>query len=231
MMSQTSDQTERAPLSPAIIGLLGLAVLLGAAVVWLRIRAEQRPPEPVAVTVIAEEKHAVTPEMAAASAAMATLQAPSFRRPATDGSEKDLAALLASSPVLLTFIKDGCPCSEAAQPFFNRLHAAYGERCAFLGVIDREAEAGIAWARKFRAAYPLMLDPALDLVRAYEIENSAYVVLIDTDGRIRKMWPGYSVGMLNEVGAMLAELAGTEPQKLEVADAPDDLYSGCPYDR
>ena len=70
-------------------------------------------------------KHVVTPSMAEASRGMVFRQAPAFTLKATDGAEYSLGELIHEGPLLLTFIKIGCPCSEAAQPFFNRLRAAY----------------------------------------------------------------------------------------------------------
>src|SRR5208337_4269472 len=49
---------------------------------------------------------------------------------------------------------------------------------------------------KIRVSYPLLLDPNLQLVRAYGVENSAYVVLVDQKGQIMMDWPGYSASML-----------------------------------
>ena len=167
--------------------------------------------------------------MATASEAMVERVAPPFDAPAADGRRYRLDELSRRGPLVLTFVKDGCPCSEAAQPFFNRLHAAYPEAEMF-GVIDVEAEPATRWAGRFHVTYPLLLDPGLGIIRAYNAENSAYVVLVDAQGRIRKHWPGYSAGMLRELGATLAGLIGTTDRPIDVADAPDEAYSGCPFE-
>ena len=57
---------------------------------------------------------------------MAKQSAPAFQTEATDGKGYHLDTLTKESPILLMFIKQGCPCSESAQPFFNRLYEAYG---------------------------------------------------------------------------------------------------------
>ena len=47
---------------------------------------------------------------------MVSRQAPDFSKKAADGENYVLRELIRHGPVLLTFIKIGCPCSEAAQP-------------------------------------------------------------------------------------------------------------------
>ena len=131
--------------------------------------------------------------------------------------------------MVLTFIKIGCPCSEAAQPFFNRLRAAY-PHARILGVIDGDLGPANLWAKKIRVSYPLLLDPNLQLVRAYGVENSAYVVLVDQKGQIVMHWPGYCASMLQELGATLALLTRSAVRPIDTVDAPVEFYSGCPYD-
>jgi peroxiredoxin len=53
------------------------------------------------------------------SRAMVGRTAPDFSSPGTDGALHGSASLRAAGPFVLTFTKVGCPCSVAAQPFFN----------------------------------------------------------------------------------------------------------------
>ncbi len=171
-----------------------------------RLRHDSTATDPPSRPIIQKTtRHIVTSEMAKASQAMLDRLAPPFNETADDGKTYKLSDLLRSGPVVLTFLKDGCPCSESVQPYFNDLHAAY-PRAKFLGVIDSQQEAAADWAIRFRVGYPLLVDPEHKIIRAYQIENSAYVVIIDSLGRIRKHWPGYSSSMLKELGANLAEL-------------------------
>jgi peroxiredoxin len=202
------------------------AALVACLYGWSRKVATEPDEAPV---ILEDEKHRVTPEMASASGARVGRAAPGFEKPTADGATERLEDLLRDGPVLLTFIKVGCPCSEAAQSFFNELHAAY-PGVAMRGVIDAEAEKARAWAGRFHAAYPLLLDPGEDLVRDYGAENSAYVVVVDPGGAIVEHWPGYSGPMLRELGALMARLSGADEKPLDFPDAPEDLYTGCPYD-
>ena len=172
--------------------------------------------------------HVVTVPMADASREMVGRAAPAFAKSTTDGEIHRLDALLRRGPVILTFIKQGCPCSEAAQHFFNALHDAY-PGTSIRGIIDVDADAAKRWATRFGVTYPLLLDPGEELVRAYGVENSAYVVLIDPRGRIAKHWPGYSQSMLRDLGALMAGMTGSAEKTLDLADAPTEMYTGCPY--
>ncbi len=215
--------------------VLGLAALAaGLFYGWARLRSEL-PAEPTPGFEAGlsdlgdlETKHLVSEETLRNKQALIERKAQTFHLPATDGQSYDLAELLGRGPVVLTFIKLGCPCSEAAQPYFNRVRAAY-PRTTFLGVIDADEPVAQSWAARHHARYPLVLDPDLTVVRGFEAENSAYVVVIDRQGRIAAYWPGYSAGMLLELGETLARLSQVEQVELDVSDAPAELYTGCPY--
>ncbi|SIO64926.1 Peroxiredoxin [Singulisphaera sp. GP187] len=133
-------------------------------------------------------------------------------------------------PTVLIFIKDGCPCSEAADPCFRRLFTAYGDRVAFLGIIDGESPEAARWTREHDTPYPVIADPDLKVVNAYHAERSAYVALVTQQGTVDRLWPGYSAGMLRELGARLASAVGVPEVRLDVGDAPDVLTSGCTFD-
>lgn len=207
-----------------------LAATIGGLYGWTRLRSEVGGTEsPVPEVFDATTKHVVTGRMAEASRAIERRAAPPFEADGSDGRRRSLAGFAHRGPLVLTFVKVGCPCSEAAQPFLNRLHAALPV-VPILGVIDVDSEKAQAWAGRFRVEYPLLLDQSNRIVRDYQVENSAYVVVIDAEGRILKHWPGYSAGMLRDLAAMLAGATGIPTPPVDVADAPDDLYTGCPYE-
>ena len=215
---------------PGAIGFVALMLVLSILYAWFRLSSELGNWEnPTTIITVETAKHVVTPSMAEASRAMVFRQAPAFTLKATDGAEYSLGKLIREGPLVLTFIKIGCPCSEAAQPFFNRLRAAY-PHARILGVIDGDLGPANLWAKKIRVSYPLLLDPNLQLVRAYGVENSAYVVLVDQKGQIVMHWPGYCASMLQELGATLALLTRSAVRPIDTVDAPVEFYSGCPYD-
>lgn len=207
---------------------------LGAGVYgWTRFQARSTraaaPDVPLIVSSAEPERHKVTPPMLDAAEAKAGRPAPRFHRDAADGSDCDLDEMLRTGPLVLLFIKDGCPCSVAAESFFNGLHASYRGRVRFVGVIDGDASVARRWAATNGVPFPIVPDPQLELMHAYGATNSAYVALIDRDGRLDGFWPGYSVAMLHDLNSRIAALSGLSEEPIETAEAPDELYSGCPF--
>jgi peroxiredoxin len=207
------------------------AMLFAGAFAWWRweIRSPARRGPLVVTGVLVDEEHLVTHEMQAASDAMADRPAPGFVAESHDGKTIDSDRLVGDRPVFLVFIKDGCPCSSSAEPFFARLHASYGDRASFLGVIDGDAEVANRWVVAHDTPYPVLADAGLKIVRAFEVQNSAYVVLIDREGQITAHWPGYSEAILREMSAQLASLTGRSEAEVGAEEAPELPYSGCPF--
>ncbi|WP_406696515.1 redoxin domain-containing protein [Singulisphaera sp. Ch08] len=161
--------------------------------------------------------HPVTARMRAAARAVAGLPA----LPLPDSAQ--------GQPAVIIFIKEGCPCSEAAEACFRRLFTAYGEHVAFLGIIDGEAPDAERWIQQHETPYPIVADPDLKVVHAYRAERSAYVAFVTKEGTVDRLWPGYSAGMLRDLGAKLASAVGVPEASFDVSDAPDTLTSGCSF--
>lgn len=132
-------------------------------------------------------------------------------------------------PIVLFFIQDGCPCSEAAEPYFQRLAAAYGAHVRFFGIVEGEPDVADRWRREHQTPYPVLADPERAIIRGSRAERSAYTVLITADGVVERLWPGYSAAMLRDLGARLADAVGIDQSDLDLEGAPEVLTSGCPF--
>jgi hypothetical protein len=130
---------------------------------------------------------------------------------------------------VLLFIQDGCPCSEAAERHFRRVHAAYGGWVSFLGVIDGDAATARGWSGRHGTPYPILADPDRRLIAACRADRSAYVMLVAPGGSVEALWPGYSAGMLADLGRRLARLTGRAEVPLDTRGAPDRMVSGCSF--
>jgi peroxiredoxin len=84
-------------------------------------------------------------------------------------------------PLVIVFIKDGCPCSVEFEPIYNRLHTAYRESVDFAGVIDSDEIAAGRFAEQSRSPYPLLSDPRCETIRRFQVESGAYVALLNAD--------------------------------------------------
>jgi peroxiredoxin len=210
-------------------------VLIGG--FWFAVRS-QRPAAPAAEvssgspsasTSGLPSKHKVTSAMLSTTERAEGRSAIPFEAPDAQGRLRSLHDLAVARPLVMVFIKNGCPCSSAAQTFLNRLYDQYGSVCRFVGVIDGGADEAKAWGEANHVTFPILQDPDLAIVHRYEVENSAYVALIAPGGRIEKMWPGYSGEMLRELGHRIARTTQHPERLFAVNDAPSELYSGCPY--
>jgi peroxiredoxin len=223
----SAAQRKKAALALLIV-LVGASAALG---VWLFVCSKYGygtgggPPGP-AEKITA---HPVTTEMAQRSEAQSNRQAPRFDLEGTDGNMHALTGATKDGPLVLLFIRYNCPCSETAQPFFNRLWQGYHEKVGFLGVINGDMTKAKAWQSANQIPFTILADPKESVIQSYEAEHSAYSALVTSNGALEKLWPGFSKTMLNTLSKRLAELTGQEPAALQVADAPEEMYSGCPF--
>jgi peroxiredoxin len=182
-----------------------------------------------AIFVPASSYHPVTPAMLQSADKWSGSRVPTTPLAGPDGLTLSIADIAQDRVAVLFFIKEGCPCSELAEPYFHRLHAAYGTRAAFIGVIEGNASVAGEWARRHRSPYPVLADPDLRVIRACGAERSAYVAVVAQGGPIERLWPGYSAGMLAELGNLLAEKTGLPETPIDDKDAPTALSSGCSF--
>ena len=183
----------------------------------------------VALFLPASVSHPVTPAMLNSAREKSGSRLPEIPSVDSEGRHTSLMSVAVDRPMVLFFIQQGCPCSEAAEPFFHRMYAAYGVGVAFFGVIDGDGSAAREWARRHRSPYPVLSDPDLRIIKACGAERSAYVAIIARNGAIDRLWPGYSSGMLAELEARLTQLTGLMKTPIDVTGAPIELASGCPF--
>jgi peroxiredoxin len=177
----------------------------------------------------ASNVHPVTQAMLRSAGEKSGMRLPEVWVEGSDGRTTSTAVVAADRPTVLVFIKDGCPCSESAEPFFHRLHAAYGARAAFLGIIDGDRAVARSWADRHESPYPVLADPDLRIIGPCGVERSAYVAVVARGGAIDRLWPGYSEGMLAELDARLAHLTGLIRPPIDATGAPQELASGCSF--
>lgn len=176
-----------------------------------------------------EKKHLVTEPMTKKAQERESKPAPEFQLTDSSGKLLRLADLRSEKPVVLYFIKDGCPCSQTYEPFIQEFARNYGDVAHVVGVIDGKRETAAAWSSRFVNPYPIAFDPTNETMITWGATNSAFTALIDRNGDIVAYWPGYSRWMLEEMSQKLADLAGVPRRRLAVVDAPSKLYTGCSF--
>jgi peroxiredoxin len=174
-----------------------------------------------------EPRHPITSQMLKDASRWSLKSAPAFATSDADGKAQDLKDLISSKPLVILFIKEGCPCSIEAQPVFNKLSEAYKGKVAFLGVINGDGKVAQEFAKTNEMAFPVLPDPKLEIVKPYGAERSVYVALVAQDGKIDKLWPGYSKTMMSEMNERIAHLAGIPPKTVDFQLVPNKMTSGC----
>ncbi|MFM7131793.1 MAG: TlpA family protein disulfide reductase [bacterium] len=228
---------EKQNLAPAVPGqgsfkkalLVVALVVVGVGVFFVRARSEadlrrRGLADPEA------KKHLVTDAMTEKAKQQELKPAPEFDLiDPVSGKSIRLKELAASKPVVVYFIKDGCPCSQTYEPFIQEFASNYADVAHVVGIIDGDADTARRWSSRYVNRYPIANDPAnLTMIR-WGATNSAFTALVDKQGKLVAYWPGYSRWMLEELSQKLAELAGVPRRRLAVLDAPSQLYTGCSF--
>jgi len=172
-------------------------------------------------------RHPVTQEMWDKAMAQGGADAYDFRLTTSENEAFHLFDQLAKTPVVLIATKDGCPCSIESQPFFNQISAAYSGKVLFIGLIDADIPVAQLYKRGHETPYPIVCATTKEPFLANRFKQSVTVSLIGRDKKVKKVWPGYSASMLEELNAAAADAADVPPKPLSFEDAPKEMTSGC----
>jgi hypothetical protein len=208
-----------------------VAVLLGAwgAIFWTAGRGPAAFPTSAHARQLAAEKHYVTPQQLVAAGAMSAHALGPLTVVGHDGRRLEWKELAEGRPVVVVFIKAGCPCNVEFEPFFHRLARAYHESVCFAGVIDGPVETARQYAESNHVPYLVLADPGRGVISRFRAANGVYVALVTPAGTIDTLWPGCSAGMMLEMSRRIADLASVEEQPIETSGLPSVLTTGCPF--
>ena len=223
--------------------VMSCIALLAAAGFWSLSRdpawSGATPPTPRAEP----EVHYVTPRQLAESAALTTISVPAFSATAHTSEPFAWPRPGDKRPLLLIFIKEGCPCSVEMEPFFRRLARAYSDTACFAGIIDADVHSARRYAETNTTPYPILADADKQIIRRLGAENGVYVALLvlpeaplaSLGGAAQKvstidsLWPGCSAEMFAQMGRRIAAAAGVTERPLDVGGLPTAPVTGCPF--
>jgi peroxiredoxin len=174
-------------------------------------------------------KHPVTPEMIEDLDRREAQKAPFFQVRDIDSKPVLLGGTSASKPQFIYFVMDGCPCSVDVEPLFQKLFEHFGQKVDFVAVTDAKPDIARRWSKQMLMPYGIVSDPKLEIIKAYGAESSAYSALVDQNGTIVKMWPGYSQGILDEMNTRMSDLVGEKKRPFDASYAPKEKASGCAF--
>lgn len=117
----------------------------------------------------------------------AGVRAPDFTLPTVDGGQVSLHQLLKTGPVVLAFFKVGCPTSQYAFPFFERMYQANrNSGASFLGVSQDDAKHTRTFVKQYGVTFPIALDDpsSYAVSNAYGLTNVPTLFYIEPNGEI-----------------------------------------------
>lgn len=147
-------------------------------------------------------------------------KAPAFSAEGTDGKTHTLSGHLKEGTTFLYFIKEGCPVNHQAAPHVQKLAAAYKDKANLVGVYNGSVSDAKSWLKRYKSTYPLIEDPALKVIRSYGADYSPWLVAVNENGTIAKVFEGASPRELEEINKMMAKSAGAKLESISFAGAP-----------
>lgn len=212
---------------PAFVILAAALALTsaGALMMW-----QASKPQIVDVPIVSNQpRHPVTPAMEEDAEKRARKEAPDFTVKDFEGKAVEIGKPRPGRLQFLYFVMDGCPCSVEAEPLFHDLWKLHRDKVDFVAVIDKDDKVARQWSVDMLTPYPVVADPRGKVITAYDAPNSAYSALVDEKGRLVKVWPGYSISILNEMNRIMSEEFGQKPSKIDPKWAPQKASSGCAF--
>lgn len=158
---------------------------------------------------------AALPAAAAAPAAagLVSQPAPDFALPAATGSNVRLSEYR-GQPVLLSFWSSRCGLCAAQLAALDRFYATYrSSGLVVLGVsVEDDPQRALDYAHAHKTSFPLLLDRAKSVSRAFAIERLPTTVLIDRSGIVRYLHGDDRAGdpsYVAQIRALLDDRVGT----------------------
>jgi thiol-disulfide isomerase/thioredoxin len=124
-----------------------------------------------------------------------------------DGNDVDLSEYVGRRPVLFEFWATWCEVCEALAPTMEAAHDRYGDRVDFVVVavgVNQRPRSIRRHLERHPAPFRFVFDARGRATRAYKAPTTAYVVILDADGRVAYT----GVGAEQDLMSALARVVG-----------------------
>ena len=124
-----------------------------------------------------------------------------------DGEPVNLADYVGEQPLLLEFWASWCEQCEALQPSMDAAYERYGEEVGFLAVAVAVAQSQRAVRRhleRHAIPFPMLWDTRGNATRAFLAPATAYVVILNAEGKVAYTGIGPQQDIVQAVGDVLA---------------------------
>jgi peroxiredoxin len=136
------------------------------------------------------------------------------------------------SPLFLYFINDRDNLSSRASSYINRMVRAYTpSHVKWYGIINAREDRTRSYVTEFNPPYQVLMDRNMTAVQLYGLQNAPAVIMIDRQGRVAKIWRGFSGPMLKDLNRTLARVNGKRVKRLDFSRTPSVTQYGQPFIR
>jgi peroxiredoxin len=152
--------------------------------------------------------------------------APEFSAVGTDGKTHTLKSVTGEKDVFLYFISETCPVNAQAFKYYKRLSESYKDKANLVGVINADENGFKTWQKQFNAPFTVLFDPDMKIIRSYKAQASPWMIQVSSEGKIKKIWTGYSGPFLKQINTAMAAAAGVAEANIDLKGAPADFMFG-----
>jgi peroxiredoxin len=140
---------------------------------------------------------------------------PGFRLQDLDGNWVTLSEQLGEDVVYVTFWATWCVPCRREMPHLQKLYEEFGEEGFTIIGVNTDPPATTSkikpFIKRYRITYPTVLDPNNNVLDKYNpTRELPYAVLIDRQGDVHQIFPGYRTGDEKLLREKVIELLGDE---------------------
>ena len=169
---------------------------------------------------------AQTSQVKVAEAEWIGKEAPAFEAKDQTGKAHSLKSLTEKGPVFLVFWKTRCPHNKAASTVINNIAKAYDGKANIVGVLNNNEDASVKWREQFSVPYAFLADPEESIIGSYKLKKSIVTLMVDKDGKVSKVFPGYGEQEMAQLNQAVAESLKVETKEVDLSMAPKNLTYG-----
>jgi peroxiredoxin len=165
--------------------------------------------------------------------------APAFKTVDLNGKPFDLKSQLGKNVIMLDFWSTSCQPCLMLMPELEAVAEKYKDRGVIYRAVNggEDAESLKEFVKAMKLKAPIVLDPSLEIWRAYGVEPIPQTVLIGKDGKVQVVHLGYSPALGEEIAKQVeallagkdlaaAELDKRKPHKKRAAAGSSSNTSG-----
>jgi peroxiredoxin len=156
-------------------------------------------------------------------------RAPAIELPdAAESTEHSLSAALERGPALIGIYKSSCEASKTMFRMLEQIRQAYpSEDFSVWGVAQDSPNVTRSFIRRVGVSFPILVEgDEYPISRAYGIEATPTVFLIDTSGNVVWQAMGFQKAAVEELSGKIADLLGTDEE--DVFAGVEDISGWVP---